>query len=122
MNTTATRENGFIGYEYKDVTVSSSLEALYTDSYGNFGWQLDGTDAPLSVGLNAVTLKFKRDRKIPGKAELSRLERQFNTCANEVLKLEREKGIAASVAAYVIGVVGAGFTVGGIFACVFRLM
>jgi len=116
MNTITTKGKAIVGYEYKDVTVNRSLETLYTDSYENFGWQLDGTDIPPSFSPIAVTLKFKRDRKIRNKAELSRLERQFVAHADEVLKLEREKSLAASVAAYVIGVIGAGCTVGSVFA------
>ena len=116
MNTTATKEKAIVGYEYKDVTINRSLEALYADSYENFGWQMDGTDIPPSFSPNAVTLKFKRDRKIRNKAELSRLERQFDTYADEVLKLEHEKGFVASTVAYAIGVVGAGFTAGSVFA------
>jgi len=116
MNTTGIKEKGIVGYEYKDVTVNRNLEALYTDSYENFGWQMDGTDIPPSFSPSAVTLKFKRDRKIRNKAELSRLERQFNTCADEVLKLERKKSFAASVAAYLIGAAGAGLTAGSVLA------
>ena len=116
METTATQGKAIVGYEYKDVVVNRNLEALYTDSYENFGWQMEGADFPPSFSPTAVTLKFKRDRKIRNKAELSRLERQFNTYADEVLKLEREKSLTASVTAYVIGVIGAGFTVGSVFA------
>jgi len=116
METTATQGKTAVGYEYKDVTVNRSLEALYTDSYENFGWQMDGADIPPSFSPTAVTLKFKRDRKIRNKAELSRLERQFNNYADEVLKLEREKGLAASTVAYAVGVVGAGFTAGSVLA------
>jgi len=73
---------------------------------------MEGTAIPPSFSPTAVTLNFKRDRKIRNKAELSRLERQFITYADEVQKLEREKSFVASVAAYVIGVIGAGFTAG----------
>jgi len=116
MNTTGTQGKTIVGYEYKDVTVNRSLETLYTDSYENFGWQLDGTDFPPSFSPYAVTLKFKRDRKIRNKAELTRLERLFTDHACEVLKLEREKGFIASTVAYCIGVLGAGFTAGSVFA------
>ena len=116
MERTAAQGKTIIGYEYKDVTVNRSLEALYTDSCKNFGWQMDGADISPSFSPTAVTLKFKRDRKIRNKAELSRLERQFNTCADEVLKLEHEKSFMASVIAYIIGIVGVGFTAGSVFA------
>lgn len=115
MNETGDKDNSFVGYEYKDVTVNRNLEPLYADSYENFGWKLDGTEAPQSNGPNAITLRFKRDRKIRNKAELSRLERQFDAYASEVLTLEHSKGFAASTAAYIIGVAGTGFMAGSVF-------
>lgn len=111
----ANTSNGFIGYEYKDVTISRELEPIYTDGYGNFGWTLEGTG--FSIGSpTAIVLKFKRDRKIRNKAELTRLQRQFDACANEVVTLERSKMISAATVAYVVGVIGAAFMAGAVFA------
>jgi hypothetical protein len=59
----------FVGYEYKEVSTSRGLEGVYADGYPNFGWELEGG--------NYGRLKFKRDRKIRNKAELSRLQREF---------------------------------------------
>lgn len=80
-------KNNFIGYEYQDVTVKRSMASLYADSYQNFGWELDGTTEPVGK-LDSVTMKFKRDRKLRNKAELTRLQRNFDACITETLSLE----------------------------------
>ncbi len=120
MNEITKNGNGFIGYEYKNVTVKQEMESLYTDSYPNFGWELENTSVPslggTPLGLFQVTMKFKRDRKIRNKAELTRLQRQFDALANEILSLEQSKGIGASTAAYIIGIIGTAFMAGSVFA------
>ena len=70
MNESASGEGNFIGYEYRDVTTDRSMVSMYADGYQNFGWILDDTSIP-QVGMNNITLKFKRDRKIRNKAELT---------------------------------------------------
>lgn len=109
-----TEKNNFIGYEYKDITVKRDMEALYVDSYPYFGWVLDGT-SPAVKGLTHVTLKFKRDRKIKNKAELTRLQHQFESHAKEIERLEMSKVVGASIVAYVIGVIGTAFMAGSVF-------
>ncbi len=114
MSEVIKNDKNFIGYEYKDVTVKRSMEAVYTDGYTNFGWALEGTSVPLqSVG--SVVMKFKRDRKIRNKAELSRLQRQFEACVNEIENLEQSKYIGSSAAAFTIGIVGTAFMAGSVF-------
>ncbi|HFL2538642.1 TPA: hypothetical protein ACG3G9_003786, partial [Clostridioides difficile] len=78
-----------------------------------FGWKLENV---LSQGIGVVNMKFKRDRKIRNKAELSRLQRQFDACIAEIERLERAKVMAASVTAYIIGIVGTAFIAGAVFA------
>ncbi|WP_019913798.1 hypothetical protein [Paenibacillus sp. HW567] len=108
-------EANFIGYEYKDVTVKRTMEAVYADGYRNFGWSLEGTSPPIqSVG--SITMKFKRDRKIRNKTELTRLQRQFDACVSEIDMLERSKGLLSSAVAYLIGVAGTAFMAGSVFA------
>ncbi len=108
-------KNNFIGYEYQDVTVKRSMASMYADSYQNFGWELDGTAEPVGK-LDSVTMKFKRDRKLRNKAELTRLQRNFDACITEILSLEAQKYIKASVVAYVIGIIGTAFMAGSVFA------
>lgn len=105
----------YIGYEYKDVTVKRDLQPIYMDSYSNFGWTLEDTTTP-EHRVGSITIKFKRDRKIRNKAELTRLQRQFDACIEEIQKLEFSKILVASGVAYMIGVLGTAFMAGAVFA------
>lgn len=115
MSEITRNENNFIGYEYKDITIKRSLESIYADGYCNFGWALEGTSNSVH-NINSVTMKFKRDRKIRNKVELTRLQRQFDAYASEIYALEQSKVIRASVVAYIIGVIGTAFMAGSVFA------
>ncbi len=115
MNEITKNGDGFVGYEYKSVTVRREMEPVYADSYPSFGWELENTAVPLA-GVSMVAMKFKRDRKIRNKAELTRLQRQFEALTNEIASLESSKVIGASTAAYIIGVVGTAFMAGSVFA------
>jgi hypothetical protein len=107
-------EKGFIGYEYKEATVSRKMEAIYSDSYSHFGWTLEGI-TPTAKGPYSVTMSLKRDRKIKNKAELTRLQRKFESCVKELERLENSKVIKASTMAYSIGVIGTAFLAGSVF-------
>ncbi|WP_198401180.1 hypothetical protein [Erysipelothrix larvae] len=101
-------EKNFVGYEYQDVTVKNAYVNLYVDSYENFGWEFeDKKSATHNVG--STTLVFKRDRKIRNKAELTRLQRQFDSLVEQVDHLETKKVFKASAIAYILGVIGCGF-------------
>lgn len=115
MNESEKRD--YIGYEYKEVTVSAEEVSFYLDSYENFGWS---TDEKLETvrGPHLTTLHLKRNRKIINKVELTRLQQHFEACANEIKALERSKTSAASVWAMMIGVVGTAFMAGSTFAVV----
>lgn len=108
-------EKKFIGYEYKDISVRQEMESVYADGYENFGWSLDSTSSP-STGIGTVSMKFKRDRKIGNKAELTRMERQFDSNVEEINSLEASKSVKASVAAFSIGIIGSAFMAGSVFA------
>lgn len=115
MSEITRNESNFIGYEYKDITVKRKMESVYTDGYNNFGWALEGTSTSVQ-NVGSVTIKFKRDRKIRNKVELTRLQRQFDAAVAEIETLESSKVIGASVVAYVIGVIGTSFMAGSVFA------
>ncbi|MDR2448093.1 MAG: hypothetical protein LBD58_12540 [Treponema sp.] len=114
MNETVRNSENFVGYEYKDVTTTGEMEGVYADGYPNFGWQLDGS-ARSALGFFAVTLKFKRDRKIRNKAELSRLQRQFENLAGEIENLEKSKTSGAFIASMTIGLAGTALLGGATF-------
>lgn len=108
-----TNNENFIGYDYKNITAKRGMEGVYADGYANFGWKLD--ESSPAAGSSAVALKFKRDRKIRNKAELSRLQRKFESGVAEIENLEKTKTSAASIAAYSIGLLGAAFMAGSVF-------
>lgn len=115
MNEITRNETNFVGYEYKDITLKRKMESVYVDGYIHFGWVLEGTSTSVQ-NYGSVTMKFKRDRKISNKAELTRLQRQFDATVAEIETLENSKVIGASVVAYVIGVIGTAFMAGSVFA------
>jgi len=115
MDETTKNSDSFIGYEYRDITVKREIEPMYTDGYTNFGWILEGTSVPIQ-SIGSVSLKFKRDRKIRNKAELTRLQRQFDACVTEIQRLEFSKVVGASAVAYIIGIIGTAFMAGSVFA------
>lgn len=105
----------FVGYEYQDVTAKNAMASVYADGYENFGWTLEGTSNK-AAKVDSVVMKFKRDRKIRNKSELTRLQRQFDACVSEIQSLEFSKYLKASTVAYAIGVIGTAFMAGSVFA------
>lgn len=105
----------FTGYEYKDITVKKSMQTVYADSFGSFGWIAEGISEAVGK-VDSVVMKFKRDRKIRNKAELTRLQRQFEACIAEILSLEKSKTGKAAAISYIVGVIGTAFMTGSVFA------
>ena len=83
-------QKNFIGYEYRDITVKKIMQSVYADSFGNFGWIAEGIGEAVGK-VDSVVMKFKRDRKIRNKSELTRLQRQFEACTAEIVSLEKSK-------------------------------
>jgi hypothetical protein len=115
MNENSKIGENYIGYEYKEVNVDRDKESVYADGYPNFGWTLENSAAPI-FGLSSVSLRFKRDRKIRNKAELTRLQRQFESNVNEIEKLEQSKTTTAMITAFTIGLIGTACMAGSVFA------
>lgn len=107
--------NNFVGYEYHDVTIKRSYAPLYADNYQDFGWEMDSTSAAQEK-WDTVTMKFKRDRKICNKVELTRLQKNFEACISEIEALEGSKQTAAQVVALSVGIIGTAFMTGSVFA------
>ncbi len=110
----------FVGYEYKEVTIKKNYVSLYIDSYENFGWIFEKEKASLQK-VGSQVLEFKRDRMIRNKAELTRLQRQFDSIIEEIEYLERNKTLKASVIAYILGVIGCAFIAASVFAITYAL-
>jgi len=123
MGDATKNEKNYVGYEYRDISVDSSMEALYVDSYESFGWQFEGRQPSLlRITTGAVGLKFKRDRKILNKAELTRLQRQFDSCVSEITRMDQSKASYASIIAFTVGIIGTAFMAGATFAYLANLI
>ena len=109
-------KGSFVGYEYLEISVKRSVVSVYADGYENFGWELEGTEEqPGKLAFDAITMKFKRDRKIRNKVKLTRLQHNFDACVSGILSLEASKRIKASVVAYIVGIIGTAFMAGSVF-------
>lgn len=93
------QERDFVSYEYRTVSVKAKDQARVMDLYEAFGWEVTGT----SPALDGVTLSLKRDRHIPHKQELVKLERQAEDTFARIGGLERSKTQGASVFSYIFG-------------------
>ncbi len=107
-------KDGYTGYEYRDMTVKRSMAELYEDNLTSFGWQVESCSDSVK-GILYVTLHLKRDRLLRNRAELTRLQRQFENEADDVRRLEISKRTDASAAAFGIGIIGTAFMAGSVF-------
>lgn len=119
---TGNRKREFVGYEYKEVCADKNQLSFLIDGYENFGWEVDGNisesaDAGRNPQFqNKRILHLKRNRKIVNKMELTRLQRNFEACVNEIEALERAKTSKATMYALAVGIVGTAFMAGATFA------
>lgn len=104
----------YTGYEYKEVKADLGKVSLYLDCYKNFGWILDDTASQIKEN-GISSLQFKRDRKIINKQELTRLQRNFEDCLNQIESLEKSKTSRATMYAIIIGLIGTVFISGSVF-------
>lgn len=108
-------EKDFIAYDYKEVVADSGKVSFLLDGYENFGWKADEHIVNGAVAKKVV-LHLKRNRKIVNKAELTRLQRNFEACVKEIDVLEASKTSKATSLALIVGVIGTAFMAGSVFA------
>ena len=101
----------YIGYDYKELTASGERASFYLDCYQSFGWTPDER-----TGDGKGKLVLRRERKIINKMELTRLQRHFEACMNEIAALEHSKTSSATVVALLVGLTGTAFMAGSVFA------
>lgn len=116
----------YIGYEYKEVKADSAKASFLIDGYENFGWQVDTNVAgnvqeerKRNLGIeisDKITIRLKRERHIINKAELTRLQRNFDACVREIEELEKRKTSSAAMVAVTTGIIGTAFMAGATFA------
>lgn len=107
----------FVGYEYKKLTVPRDKLPLFLDAYQNFGWEED-PHIPRRAERGETGVTLKRDRRILNKAELTRLQRNFEACAEEIQALEHSKTQFPAILALVVGLVGTALMACSVFAVV----
>lgn len=115
MNKITKTPHDFVGYEYKELTVSGDKFSLYLDCYENFGWEVD-KNMPRRKQNGMITVSLKRDRRIVNKAELTRLQRNFDACVKEIAALERAKTTGPLILALTVGLIGTAFMAASVFA------
>jgi len=115
MNEITKDGKNFVGYEYIEIVTDNERSSLYLDGYMTFGWIPDGNFPPSGI-LGRTSIKLKRDRKILNKAELTRLQRHFEACMNEIEEMEKSKTRAATIYALIVGLIGTAFLAGSVFA------
>ena len=109
------QNRNFVAYDYQDIVVSEDLSALYRDAYENFGWELDEQASSAST-QGKIKLHFRRNQKIMNKAELTRLQRNFDSCMEEIQELEASKRSGPTSVAITTGVLGTACMAGSVFA------
>lgn len=112
-----TEQPAFSAFEYLELNVPRTQASFYLDCYENFGWTQD-ENLPLKETGGSTVLQLKRDRKIANKAELTRLQRNFEACMTELEALEHSKTTPATIAALSAGTIGTAFMAGSVFAIV----
>lgn len=99
----------YVAYEYKEVEASGERAALLIDCYQSLGWEAEKEPPPGRIML-------RRSRKIMNKAELTRLQRNFEACIEEINTLQKTKKSKASAVSILTGLIGTGFMAGSVFA------
>lgn len=98
------QDKNFVAYEYKTKTVKNNERAKTMDLYEAFGWE--ATEVNSAIGDNCV-ITLRRDRKIPHKQELIKLEKKAEEERAALDSLERSKTLGASIFAYIFGIISA---------------
>lgn len=113
-------DNNFIAYEYLEQRIPKTMQNAYLDGYTNFGWTV--TDRTPDIGKNTVTLKLKRDRNLPEKAALNRLQKQFEQEMAAAAAMESSKTSVPTMVALGVGLLGTVFMGGSVFAYIGGLL
>lgn len=101
-------QDNFMTYEYKEIHAEEKQLSFMLDCYENFGWRLD-EKLHGKAGDSANVLHLKRDRKIINKAELTRLQRNFEACVTQIELLEKRKTSTATMYSLAVGILGTVF-------------
>lgn len=131
-------------YEYLTVRVDRDREDLSTDTYRSLGWTIEDREDPLAADTprplasrfardvplvgrlyraaedatpqaNTITLRLKRDRHLPNRAQVAELQRIAEASLAGIDRLERTRAGRANAASLGLGALGAGFLACSVF-------
>lgn len=105
----------FDSYDYKKVVVQEEFLSQYIDGYKSLGWNIDENVKKDKV-MGKVTLHLKRSRNILNKVELTRLQRHYEACMEEICTLENSKSTVPTMVSISFGIIGCAFMAGSVFA------
>lgn len=101
-------------YDYCTVDVPRGRDALYADTYRNFGWTPDGSDHT-SGPTRRNALSLRRDRSVRS-VELIELQENAEAALATIDAIERSRTTAATVVAYALGAIGSVLLTASVFA------
>ena len=90
--------------EYKEITVSKNLELQWQEGYEKFGWHLE---KEADCAGQKVELRFCRDRNLPKKNELNRLQNYFENTMGELEHMEQTRIRTVYAGCSASGILGA---------------
>lgn len=105
----------YVAYEYKEIQAEKETVSFYLDSYECFGWEKD-ENLPENIAAGRVELRLKRNRNIINKMELTRLQRNFEACIDEIRIMKKSVTEKPSMYSLIVGIIGTAFMAGSVFA------
>ncbi|MGN0435734.1 MAG: hypothetical protein ACI4D8_03790 [Wujia sp.] len=118
------KENGFVSFEYKNVSTNINMISFIVDGYKNFGWELDENipnqeylyKYAVNSGNRHCELRMKRNKNLVNKTELTRLQRNYDACVKDIERMETMKTSKAMSVSLAVGILGTVFMAGSVFA------
>lgn len=104
-------EKNYVAYDYHEIKAPENQISFYLDCYESFGWEIDDR-----TQYRHGALMLRRDRKLANKTELTRLQRHFEACMEEITALEASKTRKATMYSLSVGILGTVFMAGSVFA------
>ena len=105
----------YVGYEYKTLSTNEETISMMLDCYESFGFKIDERATRKTASGN-LTVTLKRNRNLINKAEITRLQRNFESYMHELEQLKKSKTSKACMSAIITGVVGTAFMALSVFA------
>ncbi|WP_182066522.1 hypothetical protein [Curtobacterium sp. ME12] len=101
-------------FDYRTVQIPKGKDALYQDTYRNFGWEPDGSSNRVP-GTRRRSIGLRRDRTLRS-VEVAELQQNAETALANIEALERSRSTAATILGYAFGLIGCIFLAFSVFA------